>query len=99
MEKFINNLINTMTKKVTVFVGLVWGTTVTMAIIAPILWNVDLATVLGIVSTAWGICVTGYFTKSFKENKEEFGDNDIDVEALTEDIMLKVYEIVNNLED
>ena len=66
----LNKIKATTTKKLTWTVMTVWIITVAMAIVSAIVFDVDLVSLVSAVSVSLSIILTGYFSKSFLENKE-----------------------------
>ena len=98
MKKFIENLLGTMTKKITVYVGVIWGATVIMGILAPILWMVDLVSLVIVVSGTWGVVVSSYMYKSYNENKQEA--ESINPKEITENVVSmtqQITELIRNM--
>lgn len=57
-------------KKLTFIVTRVWILSIGMSYFGLLYLDKDTSFVLAAVSSAFGICLSGYFTKSFLENKE-----------------------------
>ena len=57
-------------KKLTYIIAIVWVLSVITSYGGVLLLDKDTSFILATVSSSFGFCITGYFTKSFLENKE-----------------------------
>ena len=70
MKNFLDKFFGTNTKLLTWTVTGTWVATVIMSVISAIVFGVDLVSLVIAVSASLAIVLTGYFAKSFNENKE-----------------------------
>lgn len=66
----------TTTKQIVWSIGAVWFLSIILYSFAKLTNGVDLSAILTSTTTTFGAALTGYFTKSFFENKEKYKNND-----------------------
>lgn len=100
IKKIVEKVLGTTTKQVTWRVLNIWAVAVIAQIVSGFTVGYNFVPLVIAVSATVGIVVSGYFYKSFSENKEEYGNVDPQevVESVT-NMTTQVMETINNMSE